>query len=69
MTERERFTEVLVGMTLLEARMSQSMLIAPAGVPPMGSYYNEIFAEHGIDSAAFKNSFDYYAERPEEMKA
>lgn len=67
--ERERFTEVLVGMTLLEARMSQSMLLAPANAPPMGSYYNELFAEHGTDSAAFKHSFDHYAERPEEMKA
>ncbi|MFZ1693348.1 MAG: DUF4296 domain-containing protein [Flavobacteriales bacterium] len=67
--DRERFTEVLVGMTLLEARMSQSMLVAPANLPPMGSYYNELFVEHGTDSAAFKYSFDHYAERPEEMKA
>ena len=27
------------------------------------------FKEEGIDSAAFRRSFDHYAERPDEMKA
>ncbi|MBK8225599.1 MAG: DUF4296 domain-containing protein [Flavobacteriales bacterium] len=67
--DRERFTEVMVGMTLLEARMSQEMMVVPADAPPMALYCKELYAEHGIDSAAFRRSFDHYAMRPEEMKA
>jgi hypothetical protein len=67
--DRERFTEVMVAMTLLEARMSQEMMVVPATAPPMALYYQELYAEHGIDSAAFRRSFDHYATRPEEMKA
>lgn len=67
--DRERFTRVMVGMTLIEARLSQEMTTAPPEPPPMAAYYQELFAEEGIDSAAFRRSFDHYAARPDEMKA
>lgn len=67
--DRERFTEVMVGMTLLEARMSQEMSALPSAAPPMGRYYDDLYRELGVDSAAFRRSFDHYAERPAEMKA
>jgi len=67
--DRERFTRVMVGMTLIEARLSQEMTTAPPEPPPMAAYYKELFAEEGIDSAAFRRSFDHYAARPDEMRA
>lgn len=67
--DRERFTRVMVGMTLIEARLSQEMMTAPPEPPPMSAYYQDLFKEEGIDSAAFRRSFDHYAERPDEMKA
>ncbi|MFN3874970.1 MAG: DUF4296 domain-containing protein [Flavobacteriales bacterium] len=67
--DRERFTRVLAGATLIEARISQEMSVAPAYPPPVGAYYEELFREHGIDSATFRASFDHYAQRPLEMKA
>jgi hypothetical protein len=67
--DRERFTRVMVGMTLIEARLSQEMMTTPPEPPPMAAYYEELFAQEGIDSAAFRLSFDHYAGRPDEMKA
>lgn len=67
--DRERFTEAMVGMTLLEARMSVEMSALPSAAPPMGRYYDELFRELGIDSVTFRRSFDHYAMRPAEMKA
>lgn len=67
--DRERFTQALVGATMIEARVSQEMGVAPADIPPVRAYYAELFREQGIDSAAFRASFDHYALRPLEMKA
>jgi hypothetical protein len=67
--DRERFTEAMVGMTLLEARMSQEMGAMPSAAPPMARYYDDLYREQGIDSATFRRSFDHYAMRPAEMKA
>lgn len=66
--DRERFTQVMVGATLIEARMSMEMSAAPGLPPPRGAYYAELFAEHGIDSATFRRSFDHYAQQPTVMK-
>lgn len=66
---RERFTEALAGATLIEARMQQELAASPSDTPPLKAYYAELFAELGIDSAAFRASFDHYAGQPLVMKA
>lgn len=67
--DRERFTQVMVGTMLIEARINQEMSSAPGEVPPMRAYYVDLFAEHGTDSLEFRRSFDHYALRPELMEA
>ncbi len=67
--DRDRFTQALVGATLIEARLQQEMARAPADSPPMRAYYDELFAGLGADSALFRKSFDHYTEHPLEMKA
>ncbi|MBK7945342.1 MAG: DUF4296 domain-containing protein [Flavobacteriales bacterium] len=67
--DRERFTQVMVGAMLIEARIHQEMSSAPGENPPMTAYYTDLFAEHGTDSLGFRRSFDHYALRPEVMEA
>lgn len=67
--DRERFTQAIVGMTLLEARMSMEASAGPPAPPPMDRYYADFFRENGLDSASFRRSFDYYAMRPGEMES
>lgn len=66
---RETFTEVLLEMTLTEARMNHEITSLQQQMPPMRRYYADIFAAHGTDSLVFRRSFDHYAMRPREMQA
>lgn len=65
---RDAFTEVLLEMTLTEARMNHEITSLQQEMPPMRQYYAGIFTAHGIDSLAFRRSFDHYAMRPGEMQ-
>ncbi|MBK9175116.1 MAG: DUF4296 domain-containing protein [Flavobacteriales bacterium] len=65
---RDEFTEVLLEMTLTEARMNHEITSLQQELPPMRRYYAGIFTAHGIDSLAFRRSFDHYAMRPREMQ-
>ncbi|WKZ65206.1 MAG: DUF4296 domain-containing protein [Flavobacteriales bacterium] len=66
---RERFVGIMVDMTLVEARLNQEIAMMQPATSDPDSCYAEVFAEHGIDSAAFRRSFDHYAARPEAMQA
>lgn len=65
---REPFTELMVDMTLTEARMNHEITSMQIVRPPMSRYYNDILIAHGTDSLTFRRSFDHYAMRPEVMK-
>ena len=67
--DRERFTDVMVGMTLIEARMNHELVTHQQEKPPMDAYFAALFAEKGMTRADFERSFDHYAKRPLEMKA
>jgi Domain of unknown function (DUF4296) len=67
--ERDRFTEVLTGATLIEARMNHERTIEQSAAIPMDAYYAELFREEGTDSAQFALSFDHYAKDPLVMRA
>ncbi|MBK7384866.1 MAG: DUF4296 domain-containing protein [Flavobacteriales bacterium] len=67
--DREHFTEVVLGATLIEARMNVERTTELGAAIPMDRYYDDLFKEQGIDRAQFEKSFNHYAEQPLVMKA
>lgn len=67
--DRERFTDVLLEATMLEARMNRELVTEQLASVPMDRYYEQLFAENKITRAEFEKSFDHYAARPAEMAA
>lgn len=65
--DRERFTEVLLEATLIEARMNHELVTEQRASIPMDRYYAELFAEKKMTREEFEKSFDHYAARPAEM--
>ena len=67
--DRERFTDVLLEATLLEARMNRELVTEQRASVPMDRYYEELFVEKKMTQAEFEKSFDHYAAHPELMAA
>ena len=67
--DRERFTDVLLEATLLEARMNRELVTEQRTAVPMHWYYTELFATKKITQQEFERSFDHYAAHPELMAA
>jgi hypothetical protein len=66
--ERERFKETLMEAQLIEARMSQQLVVERATVIPAEHYYAEMFAKQGTTKEQFERTFEFYAARPIELK-
>lgn len=66
---RERFEQVLVDAQLVEARVNQELVIDHRTDMPIEKYYEEVFRKHGTTKEQFRRTFDWYTERPEELKA
>jgi hypothetical protein len=63
---KEKLPELLVQIHLMDADVSSQLLDSTrAQLLPK---YEELFKYYNIDSTSFKNSIDYYAARPVEMK-
>jgi hypothetical protein len=67
--DREKFKEVLLDAQLLEARYNHEVVVEHRQEVPMKQYYAQVFEKHGTDEEQFRNTFDHYKERPEELKA
>lgn len=67
--EREKFTEVLMGAQLIEARMNHEMVIDKRADSPVKAYYDSLFVQKGITEEEFTLTFRYYSERPKDLKA
>lgn len=67
--DRDRFTAVLTGATLIEARMNHERTIEQSASIPMAAYYQELFNEESTDSAQFARSFEHYATDPLVMRS
>ncbi|MEO8587837.1 MAG: DUF4296 domain-containing protein [Flavobacteriales bacterium] len=67
--DREKFKEVLLGATLIEARINHELIVDHQSSAPTNQYYEDLFKEQGITKEQFSRSFDHYAARPAEMKA
>lgn len=66
---RDRFERVLVDAQLVEARVNQELVIDHRTDMPIERYYEEMFRKHGTTKEQFRRTFDWYTERPEELKA
>jgi len=67
--DREKFKEVLLEATLIEARINHELIVDHQSAVPTTQYYDDLFKEKGITKEQFGRSFDHYAARPLQMKA
>ncbi len=67
--DQERFTNVLLEATLLEARMNRELITEQRASVPMDHYYAELFTEKKMTQEEFERSFDHYAAHPDQMAA
>ena len=67
--DREQFKEVLLDAQLLEARYNHEVVVEHRQEVPMKQYYAQVFEKYGTNEDQFRKTFDYYKERPEELKA
>lgn len=67
--DRETFKRVLYGAQLVEARLNHELVIGERHDMPVKDYYAELFKQQGVTEQAFRATFQWYAEHPEEMKA
>lgn len=67
--DREQFKKTLLEAQLIEARMNHELIIAKLTEIPGERYYDDMFKTQGTTKEEFVRSFDYYSERPEEMRA
>lgn len=67
--ERDRFKDLLLEATLIEARINHELIVDHRSAVPSQQYYDELFKAKGVTQEQFSRSFDHYAARPKEMKA
>lgn len=65
----ETFRAVLCDAQLVEARLNQELLLDHRNKLPQDKYYDELFRKHKVTKEAFRTTFDWYTEHPEELKA
>ncbi|MCB0768838.1 MAG: DUF4296 domain-containing protein [Flavobacteriales bacterium] len=66
--DRDRFKETLLQAQLVEARMNQELVVDRAPMIPADRYYAELFAQQGTTKEQFERTFEYYTERPDELR-
>ena len=67
--ERDEFKEALLDAQLVEARMNHEMILEQMKTMPVQKYYEELFERHQITEEQFQETFNYYTEHPDELKA
>ena len=67
--DRETFTQVLTEAQVIEARVNQELVIEKRSAIAKDRYYEEIFERYNTDEEQFKRTFEFYSERPEELRA
>lgn len=66
---RERFVQVLADVHVIEARISHEMVVDQRTDSPAQRYYDEMYAERGITKEQYADTYTWYTEHPEVMKA
>ena len=67
--DKERFASVMTDVRLVEARINHELMVDHANAINSDRYYDEVFEKQGVTEEEFRTSFDYYSQRPEELKA
>ena len=67
--DRDKFKEILLEATLIEARINHELIVDHQTAVPTVQYYEDLFKVTGVTKEQFSKSFDHYAARPVEMKA
>ena len=66
---RDEFKEALLDAQMIEARMNHEMILEQMKTMPVQKYYEELFERHQITEEQFQETFNYYTEHPDELKA
>jgi len=66
---KDKFTEVLVDVRLLEGAYASRFSRVDAAEFKIDSYYLTLFQKHGVDKQQFLDAYSYYTSRPKEMEA
>ena len=67
--ERGKFKGLLLEAQLIEARRHRETVIDRRPDVPVRQYYDSLFAKEDVTADQFITTFEYYSERPEELKA
>ncbi len=66
--DKDKFTEVMVDVQLVEGMKVHKLGPKREKSPDMEAMYANIFAKYGIDQEDFDATYDYYKARPDEME-
>jgi hypothetical protein len=66
--DKDKFTEVMVDVQLLEGMKVHKLGPKREKSPDMEAMYGNIFAKHEIEQEDFDATYDYYKARPDEME-
>ncbi len=66
--DKDKFTEVMVDVQLVEGMKVHKLGPKREKGPDMEAMYANIFAKYGIDQEDFDATYDYYKARPDEME-
>lgn len=66
--EREQFKNVLLEAQLIEARMSDDLVVARPSDRVADTLYAEMFRDRGTTKEQFQRSFTFYSADPVQMK-
>gem|GEM_PF-5810886 len=65
--EKEKFSEIMVEVTLIEAVKNLSVSKELKNKDSFSAYYNGVWEKFDIDEEAFKRSFDFYKTQADMM--
>jgi hypothetical protein len=66
--EREVFKSILVDVHLIEARTGHDVVLDQQALEPLPDQYQQLFSSQGTDREQFRETFQYYSARPEQLK-
>ncbi|MCZ4407957.1 DUF4296 domain-containing protein [Cryomorphaceae bacterium 1068] len=66
--DKDKFTEVMVDVQLVEGMKVHKLGPKRERSPDMEAMYGNIFAKHEIEQKDFDATYDYYKSRPDEME-
>lgn len=63
----DKFSEVMTDVQIMEAAFNQKMFREDDPKAKKAEFYLQIFEKHKVSEDDFRTSYEYYADRPEDM--